>query len=142
LVLDTDVVVAAMRSPGGASAALITLISLGHGTLLMSSAMALEYEAVCCRNEHARAVPGGIRRVREYVDDLLLLAEEVKIHFNWRPLLPDPSDELVLAAAINGRADGLVSFNTKHFQRSPERFGIALWTPGEALRRMRTKVIS
>ncbi len=131
-----------MRSPGGASAALLTLLSLGHGTLLMSSAMALEYEAVCCRDQHARAVPGGIGQVKGYLDDLFLLAEEVVIHFNWRPLLPDPADELILAAAINGRAEGLVSFNTKHFQGAPERFGIALLTPGEALRQIRRKVIS
>lgn len=140
LELDTDVVVAAMRSPSGASAALITLLSLGHGTLLVSSAMAMEYEAVCCREKHLDAVPGGIRQVKEFLDDLLLLAEEVRIYFNWRPLLPDPGDELVLAAAINGRADGLVSFNIKHFEGAPERFGVALLTPGEALRRLRRNV--
>jgi hypothetical protein len=60
--LDIDVVVAARRSAGGA---------------LVSSGMALEYEAVCCRKEHEFAVAGGIQLVRDDVDDLVLLAEEV-----------------------------------------------------------------
>jgi predicted nucleic acid-binding protein len=32
-----------------------------------------------------------------------------------RPLSPDPSDDMVLGIAINGRAEALVTSNTKHF---------------------------
>jgi predicted nucleic acid-binding protein len=49
LVLDTNVVVAAMRSPKGASAALLTAARLGKITLLANVALALEYEATCTR---------------------------------------------------------------------------------------------
>ena len=43
---------------------------------------------------------------------------------------------MVLEAAVNGRADGLVTFNRRDFGRVPERFGVALLSPRLALRRM------
>lgn len=47
LVLDTNVIVAGLRSPTGASAALLDR-ALGQSfTLVLSVALALEYEAVC-----------------------------------------------------------------------------------------------
>ena len=55
LVLDTDVVVAALRSPAGASAALLGAARKGRVTLLASVALALEYEAVCDQAEHRLA---------------------------------------------------------------------------------------
>jgi predicted nucleic acid-binding protein len=33
------------------------------------------------------------------------MAEPVPTHFLWRPQLRDPNDEVVLEAAVNGRAD-------------------------------------
>jgi len=55
LVLDTDVVVAAMRSPQGASAAIVRAARTRQTTLLTSVSLALEYEAVCYRAEHQLA---------------------------------------------------------------------------------------
>ena len=45
---------------------------------------------------------------------------------------------MVLEAAINGRADAPVTFNQRDFGNVPARFGIALLTPREALRRLST----
>ena len=41
--------------------------------------------------------------------------------FLWRPKLRDPSDEMVLEAAINGSADALVTFNRRDFGDTPRR---------------------
>ena len=57
VVLDTDVIVAALRSPQGASAAILRGLDEGRGTLLLSMPLALEYEAVCQLAEH-RLVTG------------------------------------------------------------------------------------
>ena len=65
------------------------------------------------------------------LDALAALIEPVETHLSWRPQLPDPDDEMVLEAAINGRADALVTCNTAHF-RSRRR---ALWPPSRASRR-------
>ena len=49
----------------------------------------------------------------------------------WRPVLRDPDDEMVLEAAVNGRADLLLTFNRRDFAGS-ERFGVRVERPGPA----------
>jgi predicted nucleic acid-binding protein len=135
LVLDTGVVIAAMRSPSGASAVLLRRIRLGEATAVAGVALALEYEAVCMRPEH-RAASGLTRSEAEkFVGAVVAMMEPVKSHFFWRPQLRDPNDELVLEAAINGRAGVLVTFNVKDFAGAA-RFGVEAVLPREALRRM------
>lgn len=137
IVLDTDVVVAAMRSPAGASAAIVRLARQGRVTLLVSVALALEYEAVCSRPEHRLAADLSEDEVKVYIDAIIALAEPVAMHFLWRPQLRDPCDEMVLETAINGEADALVTFNSKDFGEVPRHFGVDLLPPREAIMRMR-----
>lgn len=66
------------------------------------------------------------------------LLEPVESHFRWRPFLPDPNDEMVLEAAVNGRADGIVTFNVRDFGDIPITFGIDVLTPAQAIRRLQT----
>jgi putative PIN family toxin of toxin-antitoxin system len=136
LVLDTDVIVAALRSATGASAAMLRAIRQGRGTLLLTTALLLEYEATCRLAEHRLASGLSAEEIDRVLDGLLLLAEPVETWFRWRPQLRDPGDEMVLEAAVNGRADALVTFNRRDFGRVPERFGIEVLSPGEVLRRM------
>ena len=44
---------------------------------------------------------------------------------------------MVLEAAVNGRAEALVTFNVRDFGNAPARFGIEVMTPREAIGRMR-----
>jgi putative PIN family toxin of toxin-antitoxin system len=136
-VLDTDVVVAAMRSPTGASAAILQLIRRGHATLLLSVPLALEYEAVCQNAEHRLAAGLSQRQVDIFVTAVIAMAEPVKTHFLWRPQLRNPGDEMVLETAVNGRADALVTFNIRDYGQVPNRFGIELLLPRVAIGRIR-----
>jgi putative PIN family toxin of toxin-antitoxin system len=137
LVLDTDVIVAAMRSPSGASAALLRAARQGEVTLLASVSLALEYEAVCSEAEHQLAAGLNAAEGTIFVDAILALSEPVKTHFLWRPQLRDPGDEMVLEAAVNGRADALVTFNVRDFGTAPAHFGIEVLLPRDALKRIR-----
>ena len=137
LVLDTAVVVAAMRSPTGASAALLLHARKGKVTLLANVALALEYEAVCRRPEHAVAAGLSADDVEVFVDAVLAMVEPVASHFMWRPLLRDPTDEMVLAAAVNGRAAAIVTFNERHFGAVPMQFGVEVLMPAIALWRIK-----
>lgn len=137
LVLDADVVVAAMRSPAGASAAILRSVRNGRTTFLMSVPLAIEYEAVCSRAEHRLAAGLSDREVDMFVTAVIAMAEPVETHFLWRPQLRDPSDEMVLEAAVHGRADALVTFNTRHFGTVPSRFGVEVLLPREAIGRIR-----
>ena len=130
-------VVAAMRSPAGASAAIVRLARQGRVKLLVSVALALEYEAVLGRAEHRLAAGLSEDEVNVFVDAVMALAEPVTMHFLWRPQLRDPCDEMVLEAAINGEADALVTFNTKDFGAAPRHFGVEVLLPREVMTRMR-----
>lgn len=136
ILLDTDVVVAAMRSPRGASAELLRRIDNGKATMLLSVALALEYEAKCMLAEHRLAAGLTEAEAGAYIDGLIAMAEPVQSHFRWRPQLHDPGDELVLEAAVNGRASAIVTFNEKDLLDARRSFGIAVIRPGEALRRI------
>jgi predicted nucleic acid-binding protein len=48
----------------------------------------------------------------------------------------DTGDEMVLEAAVNGRADALVTFNQRDFGDAPSRFGVELLLPREAIARI------
>lgn len=137
VVLDTDVVVAALRSPTGASAALLRSARDGKLQLLLSVPLALEYEVVLQREEHRRAAGVTEREVGDFLDGLIALSEPVRIHYLWRPRLRDANDEMVLEAAANGRADALVTFNRRDFGAVPAQLGIELWLPREAVARLR-----
>jgi len=136
-VIDTDVMVAAMRSPSGASAALLSLLLQGHATMLLSVAMALEYESICMLAEHRLVASASEDDVRNLLNTVIDIITPVEVHYQWRPQLTDASDEMVLEAAVNGRADAIVTFNRKDYKNMTDRFGIEILSPAEALERIR-----
>lgn len=137
LVLDTNVVVAGMRSPGGASAALLIAARHSKITMLANVALALEYEATCLRAEHAMAAGLKSAQVAIFIDAVIAMLEPVESHFLWRPQLRDPADELVLEAAVNGRAAAIVTFNRQDFGAVPVQFGVQVLNPADVLRRIK-----
>lgn len=137
LVLDTDVIVAAMRSPLGASAELLRMARRAEIVLAASVPLFIEYEAVCSRIEHRKAAGLTVAETGVFLDALGALVEPVRIHYLWRPQLRDPADEMVLEAAVNACAQRLVSFNARDFGDAPARFGIVIATPSETLRSLK-----
>lgn len=134
VVLDTDVIVSGVLSPRGASRQWLLSALRGDTRILISVPLAFEYEAVLKRPENlmrARAVVGEIDFL---LGNLLFVAELVDIAFLWRPTLSDPGDDMVLEAAINGRADFLLTFNVRDFAEAA-MFGIKVERPGTAWRR-------
>jgi hypothetical protein len=83
-------------------------------------------------------VAAGLSRrgVIQFLDALIDLIEPVGTWYLWRPQLRDTCDEFVLEAAANGRADAIVTFNKRDFGTAPDRFGIELLLPSEALVRV------
>lgn len=136
-VLDTNVVVAGMRSPRGASAALLMAARRGMVTMLANVALALEYEATCQRAEHVVAAGLKPAQVAVFIDAIIAMAEPVESHFLWRPQLRDPADELVLEAAVNGRAAAIVTFNGQDFGAVPMQFGVEVLSPADVIRRIK-----
>lgn len=136
-IIDTDVVVAAIRSRAGASAELIRLALRDELEIGLSVALALEYEAVVTRPEHLEAGGLSVAQALTVVDALIAAAVPLGTHFQWRPQLRDPDDELVLEAAVNGGADAIVTFNRRDFAVARSKFGIEVLLPKQALEKSR-----
>jgi predicted nucleic acid-binding protein len=133
--MDTDSIVAAMRSPTGASAALLRAARAGKVSLVATTALCIEYEEVCSRREHVIAAGFGTVELTIFLDAVVALMAPVDVWFLWRPQLRDPADELVLEAAVNGQARVIVTFNRRDFRSGAERFGIDILLPSEAIQR-------
>jgi predicted nucleic acid-binding protein len=136
LAVDTDVLVAAVRSRRGASRAWLRAILTREAALLLSVPLALQYEAVLTRPEHLAAAGASLDEAMLLLNALCALCTPVEISFLWRPMLRDPDDEMVLEVAVNGRADRLLTFNERHFAGA-ERLGVRIQRPGPAWRSWR-----
>jgi putative PIN family toxin of toxin-antitoxin system len=133
IVIDTNVLAAAYRSRNGASFAVLQLVARRQFLPLMTVALFLEYEDVLKRTEQIAVHGMSASAVDKALAGFATLAEAVDVHFQWRPQLSDAKDELVLEAAINGRADALVTHNVRDFAMAKERFGLRVLRPGELL---------
>ena|SRR5947208_8455 len=133
VVLDTNVLVAAIRSDGGASRVLLVDALEANFTLVASVPLMIEYEAVLTRQEHLE--PSGLTSedVQSVLDAIAAIVEPVRLAYLWRPMLSDVADEMVLETAVNGRADLLVTLNVRHFESATESFAVRLASPAEAL---------
>jgi predicted nucleic acid-binding protein len=141
LVLDAATMVAGIRSDRGASRRLLRMALEGRGfRLLISVPLLIEYEAVLTRPEHLKVARLTIDDIGVLLPDAVAaVAERVELAFLWRPMLPDADDDMVLETAINGRADGIVTFNRRDFEAAEERFGIAVLSARDAVRRLERK---
>ena len=137
VVFDTDVLIAGLRSPSGASSALLNLARYKKFNLLASVPLFMEYEAKCLLPEHYEVAGLTLAQVQIFLDALAAIIVPVEIHYLWRPQLRDAADEMVLEAAVNGKAEVLVSFNHRHFAQVPSNFGIELLLPSEFIRRLK-----
>jgi putative PIN family toxin of toxin-antitoxin system len=136
VVLDTSIVVAALRSRRGASHRLLELVAHGKVRPLVSTALFLEYEDVLMRPETRLATTMDAANVEGFLAAFASAAEGVEVNFRWRPQLTDPNDELVLEAAVNGVADALVTHNIRDFREAAPRFGLRVLLPREVLKEL------
>jgi predicted nucleic acid-binding protein len=103
---------------------------------LLTPALFLQYEDVLKRPEQLRVSGLTLAQVDQRLAAIAGAAESVTVYFLWRPQLPDPGDELVFEAAINGRAEALVTYDMRHFAAAAARFGLRIVEPVEVLEEM------
>lgn len=131
IILDTNVLLSALRSQLGASFRILSLIDDSRFQLNLSVALVLEYEDVLKRPE------ANLNLTHQEIDDVLDYlcqnANQREIFYLWRPTLSDPKDDFVLELAVESNCDYIVTFNTKDFAKA-ELFGIKAVTPVEFLR--------
>ena len=130
VVLDTNILVAALRSRRGPSYRLLSLVGSGLFEVTVSVALVLEYEDVLSR---ATTMPTwAIDRILRF---LCAAAHQQKIFFRWRPHLRDPGDNMVLELAVASRSRFIVTYNHRDFQGA-QQFGVAPISPESFLNRV------
>jgi len=130
ILLDTNVLVAALRSKRGASFLLLKLIDDERIQLHVSTPLIKEYEDVLSRSKHNLDVDD----VRDILDYLVSIAEAHKIYYLWRPVLRDIKDDMVLELAVKANSM-IITYNTADFKEG-RSFNIAVLTPKELLNMM------
>ncbi len=128
--LDTNVLVAGLRSRRGASYRVLQLIDDGRATPVLSVPLVFEYEDVLKREPAVVGLTAG--EVDAVLDDLCAVGDHQSIYYIWRPALRDPSDELLLEVAMAAGCRYIVTHNVRDFAGS-ERFAVHVCTPREWL---------
>jgi putative PIN family toxin of toxin-antitoxin system len=131
VVIDTNVIVAGLRSRRGSAFQLITLIGTGRFDIHLSVPLVLEYTDVLLRELPKLSLS------REEVDDLIdffcAVGGQHEIFFLWRPFLRDPKDDMVLEIAVKAGCESIITYNTRDFA-GVEQFGLNILEPSEFLR--------
>jgi len=131
IIVDTSVLVAGLRSRRGAAFRLLTEVGKTSFEVALSVPLVLEYEDVLLR--HAEKMGLAADDIDALLDYFCRVAHLQRIFFLWRPLLPDPKDDLVLEVAVAAECEAIVTYNVRHFAGA-ERFGIHVLKPGPFLR--------
>jgi putative PIN family toxin of toxin-antitoxin system len=134
VVLDTNVLIAALRSRTGASFRLLSLLDTRPDIQVhLSVPLVLEYEQVGKRQ--AGELDLEAQDIDDVLDYLCQVAVRHDIYYLWRPVLRDPKDDMVLEVAVAGECGTIVSYNKRDFEGA-SRFGIAVVTAREFLERI------
>lgn len=127
IVIDTNVLVAALRSSRGASFRLLSLVGSERFMVHLSTPLVAEYESVLKRG----LVPLSDGQIDDVIDFICARSIHHKIFYLWRPVLKDADDDFVLELTVKANAQ-IVTWNTADFGRAAP-FGVAAMTPRDFL---------
>jgi putative PIN family toxin of toxin-antitoxin system len=130
VVIDTNVLVAGLRSRRGSSFRLLTLVGTGKFDTHVSVPLVLEYEDVLLRE--LPHLPLTQEMVEAVIDFHCGVATKHPIFFLWRPFLSDPKDDMILELGANAGCEFIITYNVRDFA-GVEKFGIRTIEPGAFL---------
>lgn len=129
-VIDTNVLIAALRSSTGASHEILLAADRGEFEVALSVPLLAEYEDVYHRPDSKILIPPSA--VDDVINRIAQIAKQQTIYYLWRGILPDSQDDMVLELAVAAGASHIITFNLKHLNQASE-FGIAIVKPSEFL---------
>ena len=126
IVLDTNVIIAGLRSRLGASFRLLRLLGRGQFQTVLSVPLALEYESASKRQSRSLGLTHS--DIDDILDFLCKVSDRRQIFYLWRPFLRDPGDDKILELAVEAEAEFIVTYNLRDFVGA-EQFGLRVVTP-------------
>ena len=130
IVIDTNVILAGLRSKNGASYKLLSILNDKRFQINISATLIFEYEEILKREKQQ------IGLTNEEIDDIIngicYLANHHDIFYIWRPLAKDKDDDFLIDLALKCQAQFIISYNDKDL-RPIEKFGVSIITPKQFL---------
>jgi len=109
IVIDTNVIVSALRSKRGTSYTLILLIGKKKFELNISVPLVFEYEKVVF--DPNQKIPYTKGEINKILDFIVANSNHYAIYYLWRPYLKDQKDDMVLELAFSSNSEFIVTFN-------------------------------
>ncbi|NOY61282.1 MAG: putative toxin-antitoxin system toxin component, PIN family [Calditrichaeota bacterium] len=128
IVIDTNVLISALRSRKGASFKLFSLLDSNKFILNISVPLLLEYESIAIRELDKLNLTE--EDINDFLDYICTIGNKCKIYYLWRPYLKDIKDDFVLELAFNSESDFIITYNKRDFKKIAE-FGINVLNPKE-----------
>lgn len=134
VIVDTSVLVAALKSADGASRQVLRLCLQGEAAPLMGHKLFLEYEDVFERPGLFDSSPATLAEREALFHGFLAVCRWVSIFFLWRPNLPDEGDNHVVELAVAGSAKVIITHNVADLARELRFPDVQISTPAHFLR--------
>ena len=115
--LDTNVLVAALRSSQGASHALVRRALQGELPLVVHQKLVYEYRDVFSRPTTLADTGLAWADAELVLAHLVARAQEVHVRYLWRPNLRDEGDNHLIELAVAGNAQAVVTHNVRDLAR-------------------------
>lgn len=137
IVVDTNVITAAMLSPAGSNRDVLRACLKGLAKPLMGEALFHEYEDLIHRSALMFRSPLAPKEREALLDAFLSVCEWVRVYYLWRPNLPDEADNHLVELAIAAGADAIVTSNIRDIKRSELNFPhLQILTPAQFLKKI------
>jgi putative PIN family toxin of toxin-antitoxin system len=134
IVLDTDVLVAALLRRGGIARAVLRACLSNRCQPVIGPALLAEYEDVLGRTALFADSVLTVGERDEVFDALLSHCRWVEVFYAWRPNLPDEADNHLIELAVAAQADAIVTRNVRDLAHGELKFpSVRILTPDQFL---------
>jgi putative PIN family toxin of toxin-antitoxin system len=135
VVMDTNVFIAALLGPAGASRQVLRACLNGRLLPLMGAALFAEHESLLAREPLFRECRLNSRQRDALFNAYLSVCRWTTIYYGWRPNLRDEADNHLIELAIAGGASVLVTKNVRDFQGAELQFpGLRVLQPEKLMK--------
>ena len=132
--LDTCIIISALRSKRGASFVLLKEALLGNLPIVMHFKLLAEYRDVLMRQSQQQALVFSEHEIEEILTGLCGLVTESKVRFLWRPNLKDEGDNFLIEIAFAFQPCTIITHKVRDFQKSELYFPeVLIKTPQQVL---------
>jgi putative PIN family toxin of toxin-antitoxin system len=134
IVLDTNVLVAALLRGGGSARAVLRACLRGEYQPVLGPALFAEYEDVLGRPDLFSTCVLSVKERDEVFNGLLNRCRWVEVFYAWRPNLPDEADNHLIELGVAAQAHAIVTRNLRDVTRGELKFpSLRVLTPEQCL---------